>query len=104
MFQMAVVDIVIGDVAKTLNDMEETNCKLPARLEHLQSEWRKRKESVGDWGAYFRCIGTAQPGFPSTGEWIASCVSRAAVKGPKYGSGGGKGEKGKGKGKGKGKF
>ena len=104
MFQMAVVDIVIGDVAKTLNDMEETNCKLPARLEHLQSEWRKRKESVGDWAAYFRCIGTAQPSFPSTAQWIASCVSRAAVKGPKYGSGGGKGEKGKGKGKGKGKF
>ncbi|CAE7754805.1 unnamed protein product [Symbiodinium sp. CCMP2456] len=104
MFQMAVVDIVIGDVAKTLHDMEETNCKLPARLEHLQSEWRKRKESVGDWAAYYRCIGSAQPSFPSTAEWIASCVSRASVKGPKYGSGGGKGEKGKGKGKGKGKF
>ncbi|CAE7263204.1 UBC6 [Symbiodinium natans] len=105
MFQMAVVDIVIGDVAKTLSDMEETNCKLPERLEHLQAEWRKRKESVGDWTAYYNCIGAARPSFPSTGEWIASCVRRAAAeKGPKYGSGGGKGEKGKGKGKGKGKF
>ena len=106
MFQMAVVDIVIGDVNKTLGDMEETNCKLPERLEHLQSEWRKRKESVADWAAYFSCIGASRPSFPSTGEWIASCIQRAASKGPKYGSGGGggKGDKGKGKGKGKGKF
>ena len=100
MFQMAIVDIVIGDVKQTLVDMEETNCKLPERLELLQSEWRKRKESVGDWAAYFRCIGTGRPNFPSTAEWISSCVRRAAAKGPKYGSGG-KGDKGKGKGKGK---
>jgi len=100
MFQMAVVDIVIGDVAKTLPEMEDTNCKLPDRLERLQVEWRKRKESVADWAAYYRCIGAARPDFGSTAQWIASCVRRAAEKGPKYGSGG-KGDKGKGKGKGK---
>ena len=109
MFQMAVVDIVIGDVKKTLADMEETNCKLPERLERLQSEWRKRKESVDDWATYYHCIGTARPNFRSTAEWIASCVRLAAGKGPKYGSGGGKGNKGScggkdDKGKGKGNF
>jgi len=101
MFQMAVVDIVIGDVAKTLPDMEDTNCKLPDRLERLQMEWRKRKESVADWATYYQCIGSTRPNFGSSAEWIASCVRRAAEKGPKYGSGGGKGDKGKGKGKGK---
>ncbi|CAJ1339114.1 unnamed protein product [Effrenium voratum] len=100
MFQLAVVDLVIGEPQQTLKEMEETNCKLPDRLERLQSEWRQRKESTKDWGAYFKVIGVDRPNFASTNEWIASCVQRAAAMGPKYGSG----DKGKGKGKGKGKW
>merc|ERR1719456_1089559 len=42
MFQMLVVDVIIADVKVTLREIEETNCKLPARLEALQTEWRKR--------------------------------------------------------------
>eukprot|EP00435_Cladocopium_sp_Y103_P058488 s288_g20.t1 len=84
--------------------MELTNCKLPERLERLQQEWRQRKASVKDWGAYFRSLGVAQPAFGSTGEWIASCVRRAEAKGPKYGGNAGNGGNGKGKGKGKGKW
>ena len=87
-----------------LQEMELTNCKLPERLERLQQEWRQRKTSVKDWGAYFRSLGVAQPAFGSTGEWIASCVRRAEAKGPKYGGNGGNGGNGKGKGKGKGKW
>jgi len=103
MFQMLVIDLVLSDIPETLQQMEATNCKLPDRLERLQSSWRERKTSVKDWSAYFRCINVAQPKFSSTGEWIASCVRRAEAKGPKYGGKGekGKGEKGKGKGKGK---
>jgi ubiquitin-protein ligase len=102
MFQMAVVEIVIGDVVQTLEDMEASNCRLPARLEQLQTQWRQRKQSIGDWSAYFNCIGAARPAFGSTAAWIADCVTRAAAKGHKYG--GAKGdEKGKGHGKGKGK-
>lgn len=105
MFQMMVVDVVIGDVPETLREMEATNCKLPARLERLQQQWRERKQAVGDWRAYFGCIGVATPAFGSTAEWIASCAARAAEKGPKYGGGKGGGkDKGRGKGKGRGKF
>merc|ERR1712224_527110 len=43
LFQMMVVDVVIGNVMDTLADMEKTNCKLPARLEKLQTLWRERK-------------------------------------------------------------
>merc|ERR1711933_608881 len=108
MFQMMVVDVVIGDVALTVQDMEASNCKLPARLEELQARWRERKQSIRDWSGYFECIGAARPKFASTSDWIASCVRRAAEKGPKYvsGKGGGKGDaKGSSKGgcKGKGK-
>merc|ERR1711988_651937 len=107
MFQIMVVDIVIGEVPETLKEMEATNCKLPARLDKLQQQRRERKQAVGDWGAYFSCVGAARPAFGSTAEWIASCVQRAAEKGPKYGGakfdGKGKG-KGKGRGKGRGKF
>jgi len=105
MFQMMVVDVVVGDVAVTLKEMEATNCKLPARLEQLQAQWRERKQSIGDWAAYFACIGAARPAVSSTAEWIADCVRRAAQKGPKYGGGKGDGKgSGKGKGKGKGKY
>lgn len=104
MFQMTVIEVVIGDVPTTLKEMELTNCKLPERLERLQQEWRQRKASVKDWGAYFRSLGVAQPAFGSTGEWIASCVRRAEAKGPKYGGNAGNGGNGKGKGKGKGKW
>ncbi|CAJ1342892.1 unnamed protein product [Effrenium voratum] len=102
MFQLAVVDLVIGETAQTMKEMEQTNCKLPERLERLQSEWRQRKESTKDWAAYFRGIGVDRPDFPSTNEWIASCVRRAAIMGPKYGNGGKGNSKGNGKGKGKG--
>merc|ERR1711981_665009 len=46
MFQLMVVDIIIADVSVTLKDMEETNCKLPQRLE-----------------------GTPQPAFQSESAW-----------------------------------
>ena len=91
-----VVDVVIGDVPETLKLMELTNCRLPERLEALQSQWRQRKQSIVDWQGYFACIGAAKPSFGSSNLWIADCASRADSMGPKYGSG----QKGKGKGKG----
>jgi ubiquitin-protein ligase len=101
MFQMMVVDVVIGDVPETLKLMESTNCRLPERLETLQSQWRERKQSIVDWQGYFSCIGAAKPSFGSSNLWIADCVSRAESMGPKYASSSdGKGSKGKGKGKG----
>merc|ERR1711904_524947 len=102
MFQMMVVDIAIGDVAVALREIEATNCKLPDRLESLQAQWREQKAAPTTWGKYFEHIGATRPSFPSTQAWIDSCVSRAAMKGPRYQhSGGGKG-KGKGGGKGRG--
>jgi len=103
MFQMMVVDIIIADVSVTLREMEGTNCKLPQRLEKLQTEWRQQKASIDNWSSYYGCIGTLQPAYESESAWIADCVSRAATKGPKYGGskGEGKGDKGKGKGGGK---
>lgn len=100
MFQMMVVDVVIGDVPETLKQMELTNCRLPDRLEALQSQWRQRKQAIVDWQGYFTCIGAAKPSFGSSNLWIADCVSRAESMGPKYsgGRGDGKGSKGKGKG------
>lgn len=100
MFQMLVVDVVIGDVPETLKLMELTNCRLPERLETLQSQWRQRKQSIVDWQGYFACIGAAKPAFGSSNLWIENCVSRAESMGPKYagGKGEGKGSKGKGKG------
>jgi len=97
MFQLMVLDIVIGDVKLTLREMEATNCKLPARLERLQVQWRQQKASVDTWASYFKCIGVSLSA-RSESAWIADCVSRAAAKGPKYG-----GAKGEGKGKGGGK-
>jgi ubiquitin-protein ligase len=99
MFQMMVVDLIIADVGTTLREIEETNCKLPQRLDKLQARWREQKSSIGSWSAYFRCIGASQPAFQSESAWIADCVIRAAAKGPKYGGGDGKG-KGKGGSKG----
>jgi len=103
MFQMMVIDVVMSDVAVTVRDMEASNCKLPARLEELQARWRERKQSVRDWSAYFDCIGAARPNAASSSDWIASCVRRAADRGPKYvgTKGAGKGGKGSLKGKGK---
>merc|ERR1711862_1009347 len=85
MFQMMVVDVVIGDVPETLRQMELTNCRLPERLEALQSQWRQRKQSIVDWQGYFACIGAAKPSFGSSNAWILDCVHRAESKGPKYG-------------------
>lgn len=103
MFQMMVVDVIIADINVTLKEMEETNCKLPQRLEKLQMDWRQQKSSIDSWSSYFGCIGASQPAFQSLSAWIADCVSQAAAKGPKYGGskGEGKGDKGKGKGAGK---
>merc|ERR1711871_1334214 len=102
MFQMMVVDVIIADVDTTLKEIEQTNCKLPLRLEKLQAQWRQQKSSVDSWSAYFTCIGASKPPFQSESAWIADSVTRAAAKGPKYGSedGKGKGKGGKGKGKG----
>jgi len=100
MFQLAVVDIVLGDVEDVKKQIELTNCKLPERLEKLQTEWRKRKELTDTWPKYFKAIGAPTPPFPSTDAWIQSCVQRAAEKGPRYGGAG----KGAGKGKSKGKY
>jgi len=98
MFQMMVVDVVIGDVSETLKEIEFTNCRLPDRLEALQSQWRQRKQAIADWQGYFACIGAAKPSFGSSNLWIADCVRRAESMGPKYsgGKGDGKGSKGKG--------
>merc|ERR1719461_314247 len=88
MFQLMVVDLVIGDVPKTLKAMEATNCKLPDRLERLQVEWRKRKQTTSIWSEYFKNIGAEQPKTASVDAWIEACVARAAAKGPKYGGAG----------------
>merc|ERR1719382_2420649 len=40
MFQLMVVDLIIGEVGETLKEVEATNCKLPERLEKLQRHWR----------------------------------------------------------------
>merc|ERR1711865_1033301 len=107
MFQMMVVDLIISDVSTTLKEMEDTNCKLPQRLEKLQVQWRQQKSCIDSWASYFGCIGTSQPGFSSETAWIADCASRAASKGPKYGGAKGEGKggnvKGDAKGYGKGK-
>merc|ERR1712232_1538542 len=102
---MLVVDVIIADVALTLEEMEFTNCKLPERLEKLQAAWRERRASTDSWATYFQHIGAARPAFDSTNLWIADCVRRAATKGPKYGGakGEGKGNTSKGDSKGKGK-
>lgn len=96
MFQLMVVDEVIGDVVLTLKEIEASNCKLPARLENLQSKWRQRKSSVDSWEKYFQEIGASGLSFASTDDWIAACVRRAAEKGSKYGNSVGKGNSGKG--------
>jgi len=99
MFQMMVLDVVIGDVQVTLPEMEKTNCKLPDRIEKLQARWREQKVSTDTWAKYFEHIGATRPTFGSTAAWIQSTVERAAAKGPKYGGIGGQG-KGSGDGKG----
>jgi len=109
LFQMMVVDVVIGKITETLAEMEKTNCKLPSRLEKLQTLWRERKAATKDWSKFFEFAGASRPNHPSSAAWIAECVRKAAEKGPKYGGskGGGKGNGkggGKGKGNGKGKF
>jgi len=102
MFQMMVVDVVIGDVQDTLKVMEATNCKLPERLETLQKDWRARKQSTTTWPAYFAAIGAAPPSSGTISDWIAECARRAATKGPKYGGMKGSGKGGGGKGTSKG--
>jgi len=95
MFQLMVVDVVIGDVAETLPAMETTNCKLPDRLEKLQTLWRQRKSSTNTWAKYYGHLGIPPPA--DTDEkinaWIRRCVDRAATMGPRYtnSKGGGKG-------------
>jgi len=102
MFQLMLSAIVVGDnVDDTLREIEETNCKVPKRLELLQSRWREQKASTNTWKLFFERIGASLPPFKSTEDWIADCVQRSAANGPKYIRS--QGSKGKGKGKGKGK-
>merc|ERR1712078_144270 len=108
MFQLMLSAIVVGDdVNKTLQEIEETNCKVPERLELLQSRWREQKASTNTWKLFFERIGASLPNFKTTEHWIADCVQRSAAKGPKYvrsQKGSGKAGKGNGKGKGKSKW
>merc|ERR1712118_577731 len=108
MFQLMLSAIVVGDnVHEMLKEIEETNCKVPQRLELLQSKWREQKSSTSTWKLFFERIGASLPTFKTTEDWIADCVQRSAAKGPKYvklQKGSGRGDKGKGKGKGKGKW
>mmetsp|Transcript_55129 Transcript_55129/g.102086 ORF Transcript_55129/g.102086 Transcript_55129/m.102086 type:complete len:648 (+) Transcript_55129:63-2006(+) len=97
MFQMLVVDLIIGDVQETLEAMEATNCKLPDRLEKMQAEWKKRQAGTKTWEDYFGNIGAEMPAFPTLSLWIHNNVDRAAGRGPRYVDGG-KGDKGSGKG------
>merc|ERR1712078_871757 len=100
MFQLMLSAIVVGDdVNKTLQEIEETNCKVPERLELLQSRWREQKASTNTWKLFFDRIGASLPNFKTTEAWIADCVQRSAAKGPKYV----RTQKGSGKGKGKSK-
>lgn len=103
MFQLMLSAIVVGDnVEETLQEIEDTNCKVPARLELLQSKWREQKSSTNTWKIFFERIGASLPSFKTTEDWIADCVQRSANKGPKYvktQKGSGKGGKGKGKSK-----
>lgn len=96
MFNMMVVDVVIGNAEETLELMDKTNCRMPERLEVLQKKWREMSTATKTWTDYFANIGATRPVCRHPDEWIAMTVSRAAQKGPKYG-----GSKGKGKGKGK---
>eukprot|EP00928_Gymnodinium_smaydae_P037571 TRINITY_DN26057_c0_g6_i1.p1 TRINITY_DN26057_c0_g6~~TRINITY_DN26057_c0_g6_i1.p1 ORF type:complete len:628 (-),score=104.74 TRINITY_DN26057_c0_g6_i1:271-2154(-) len=108
MFQMMIVELVIGDVPSTLKAMEATNCTLPERLEKLQLEWRNVKQATTTWSDYFTNIGASEPKFSSIDAWIADSVARASTMGPKYGGSKGgskgvsKGNKGEGKSDGKG--
>merc|ERR1719223_462394 len=101
MFQLMVVDVVIGDVAETLPAMEATNCKLPEMLEKLQGLWRDRKSSTTSWAKYYQHLGIQPPANTTEqiNAWIAQSVQRAAAKGPRYGGAKG-GSKGGGGGKG----
>lgn len=102
MFQFMVVDVVLGDVTKSLEEMESTNCRLPERLEALQTQWRDRKNSTKSWSDYFGFIGAVRPKV-AVDVWIAQCQSRAMERGHLYGGGEGGGKGGcKGKGFGKG--
>merc|ERR1711907_676554 len=105
MFQLMLSAIVVGDdVHDMLREIEETNCKVPKRLELLQSRWREQKASTNTWKLFFERIGASLPPFKTTDLWIADCVQRSASKGSKYvrmQKGAGKSSKGKGKGKGK---
>merc|ERR1711966_329763 len=103
MFQLMVVDTIIGDVNVTLEEMESTNCKMPQRLDNLQVQWRQQKSSTDSWATFFKNIGVSPPGCESCAAWIADCVSRAAAKGPKYGGAKGDGKGGRSNVKGKGK-
>merc|ERR1719375_2956283 len=85
MFQLMLSAIVVGEnVDDTLQEMEVTNCKVPERLELLQSRWREQKASTSTWKLFFERIGASLPPFKSTEDWIADCVQRSATKGPKY--------------------
>merc|ERR1712039_795540 len=94
-----------ADVPGTLQAMEDSNCRLPMRLEDLQGRWRKQKVEVVDWPLFFECLGATRPEYDSISSWLGDTEAQAEAKGPKYGGakGNGKGNnQGKGQGKGKG--
>merc|ERR1712025_179577 len=82
MFQLMLSAIVIGDnVEETLREIEDTNCKVPERLERLQSKWREQKATTNTWKLFFERIGASLPAFKSTEDWIDDCVKRSSAKG-----------------------
>merc|ERR1712224_1019286 len=75
MFQLMLSAVVVGDnVDDTLQEIEETNCKVPKRLELLQSRWREQKASTHTWKLFFERIGASLPSFKTTELWISDCV------------------------------
>jgi len=62
MFQLMLSAIVVGDnVEETFQEMEETNCKVPDRLELLQSKWREQKSSTNNLKLFLIALGLLSP-------------------------------------------
>merc|ERR1719424_1233173 len=89
MFQMMVVDLIIADVSSTLKEIEETNCKLPQRLEKLQGQWRQQIRGSLIMGAsvflcqpsHLRLLGSpiARSGLPAKGPNTVAPKATARV-------------------------
>merc|ERR1719335_991686 len=105
MFQVFFLRYVIGDTANLKNSVEEmdsTNGKAPAKIETLLKMWKKYKaESEEDvtgeelYSRFFSAIGAENLFYEfkldqknDVGEnlWILNNVQRAHMKGPRYGA------------------